>query len=184
MKSVKSQEKTLLLIGLVLSTLIRSCGYAPQIALKEAFKDYFLIGVAVNDLQVAGYDRRSIPLIEKHFNSLTPENVLKWEKVQPEPGLYNFGPADTFVDFGRQKGMFLVGHTLVWNQQTPDWVFQDANGNPADREILLQRMQEHIESVVGHYKGRMIASHNHRLAFFRPEEVGNFISPRGVVSHK
>ena len=51
--------------------------------------------------------------------------------------------------------MFIVGHTLVWHSQTPKWVFQDEKGNPVSRKVLLKRMQDHIKTVVGHYKGRI-----------------------------
>jgi len=44
---------------------------------------------------------------------------------------------------------------LIWHQQTPDWVFQDAGSKPASRELLLQRMESHINAVVGRYKGRV-----------------------------
>ncbi len=51
--------------------------------------------------------------------------------------------------------MHIIGHTLVWWHQTPDWVFQDAAGKPASREVLLQRMKEHIFTVMGRYRGRI-----------------------------
>ena len=134
-----------------------------SLTLKEAFKNDFMIGVAINTNQVADGDRAGAAIIKTQFNSISPENALKWEQIHPRPGKdgYNFEPADRYVKFGEENGMYIVGHTLVWHSQTPRWVFQDADGralsgtNAADRELLLQRMHDHIQTVVGRYKGRI-----------------------------
>ena len=63
---------------------------------------------------------------------------MKWEAIHPEPGKFAFEAADRFVAFGEKNHMFIVGHTLVWHNQTPKWVFQDDKGNPLDREALLR----------------------------------------------
>ncbi len=123
--------------------------------LKSAFKNDFLIGVALNESQFCESNVTEAALVKAQFNSISPENVLKWENVHPRPGRYNFTMADRYVQFGEQNGMFIIGHNLVWQNQTPDWVFQDAHGQPLDREGLLQRMREHIFTVVGRYKGRI-----------------------------
>ena len=124
-------------------------------ALKDVFKDYYLIGTAMNVNQVAGKDEKSVELILKHFNSITPENMMKWEKIHPEPGAFNFEPADSLVAFGQKNNMFIVGHTLVWHSQTPGWVFQNSDGSPATRDTLLERMKKHIFAVAGRYKGKV-----------------------------
>jgi endo-1,4-beta-xylanase len=134
-----------------------------SMTLKDAFKNYFPIGVAINQHQFTRQDTNGAALIASQFNAISPENVLKWETVHPLPGTngYDFAPGDAYVAFGEQHHMLVVGHTLVWHNQTPRWVFQDENGrrlsgaNAADRELLLQRMREHIQTVVGHYKGRI-----------------------------
>jgi endo-1,4-beta-xylanase len=127
----------------------------PKLTLKEAFKDQFLIGAAINEDQFTERDTRGAALIKTQFNTITPENVLKWESVHPAAGKYDFTPGDRFVAFGEANRMRIIGHTLVWHHQTPDWVFQDAHGKPLDREALLDRMRDHIHTVVGHYKGRI-----------------------------
>ena len=123
--------------------------------LKDAFKNDFLIGVAINQRQFYDEDRRGDPIIEAQFNSITPENVLKWESVHPRPGEFDFAAPDRYVEFGAQNKMWIIGHTLIWHQQTPRWVFQDDQGKPVSREVLLQRMREHILTVVGRYRGRI-----------------------------
>jgi endo-1,4-beta-xylanase len=124
-------------------------------ALKDVFKGSFLIGAALNPAQFTGQDARTAALIKAQFNTITPENVLKWERVHPQPGSYSFELPDRYVAFGEKNHMFIVGHTLLWHNQTPAWVFQDDKGNPADQETLLKRLQDHIQTVVGRYKGRI-----------------------------
>jgi endo-1,4-beta-xylanase len=123
--------------------------------LKKVFEKDFYIGVALNHYQVSGADVAAMALVKEQFNSITPENALKWERVHPEPDKYSFEPVDQFVALGEKHKMFIVGHTLIWHQQTPNWVFEDGAGKPADREALLQRMRDHIFAVVGRYKGRI-----------------------------
>lgn len=124
-------------------------------SLKTAFAPAFRIGAALNADQFFERDARGSALVKKEFNTITPENVLKWENVHPRPGVYDFDPADRFVEFGRANGMFIVGHNLVWHSQVPRWVFEDANGHPVSRDTLLARMREHILTIVGRYKGRI-----------------------------
>jgi len=123
--------------------------------LKDAFKKDFLIGAAINYEQIFEEDQRGVPIIKTQFNSITPENVLKWALVHPQPGQFDFAAADRYVQFGESNHMFIVGHTLVWHNQTPAWVFQDDQGRPVSREVLLARMREHIFTVVGRYRGRV-----------------------------
>lgn len=137
-----------------------SCSTSKKEALKEdtladTYKSNFYIGAALNTSQYNGQDQRGIPIVEKHFNSISPENDLKWEKIHPQPGEYNFIESDQFVELGEANNMFIVGHVLVWHSQTPDWVFEDENGNPLDREGLLARMKDHITTIVTRYKGRI-----------------------------
>jgi endo-1,4-beta-xylanase len=124
-------------------------------ALKALAPKGFLIGVALNQRQSDGEDAAALAIVERHFASISPENLLKWEAVHPEPGRFDFGPADRYVDFGTKRGMFVVGHVLVWHQQMPAWVFAGEGGRKLDREALLARMKEHIQAVVGRYRGRI-----------------------------
>jgi endo-1,4-beta-xylanase len=126
-----------------------------QKTLKDAFKDYFLIGAALNHAQIYEEDKRAANIVKTQFNTISPENILKWEAVHPQPDKYTFEAADRYVAFGEKYGMFIIGHTLLWHQQTPDWVFKDAKGKPLNREKLLKRLREHIFTVVGRYKGKI-----------------------------
>jgi endo-1,4-beta-xylanase len=124
-------------------------------ALQEALKGKFLIGVAMNADQITGKDTAGVRLIKEHFNSITPENCMKSEVLQPEEGKFDFALADQYVDFGQKNNMFIVGHTLIWHSQAPKWFFVDKDGKDVSREVLIERMKNHITTVVGRYKGRV-----------------------------
>jgi endo-1,4-beta-xylanase len=126
-----------------------------QTTLKEAFKNDFLVGAALNESVFEGTDPRAVALVKAQFNAISPENCLKWESVHPKPDVFDFAAADRYVAFGEKNHMFIVGHNLIWHQQTPQWVFQDTKGNPVDRDTLLARMKHHIFTVVGRYKGKI-----------------------------
>ncbi len=147
------------LLGLALMVTLFGCqttskDNGPK-TLKAAFKHDFLIGVAINRSQFSEQDPRGTPIIKAQFNSISPENILKWESVHPRPDQYDFAGPDQYVRFGESNNMYIIGHTLVWHSQTPRWVFQDDHGNPATRELLLTRLHDHIATVVGRYKGRI-----------------------------
>ncbi len=130
--------------GLLAASLLAFCVLARSAdtpVLKEAFKNHFRVGVAVDRAMVTGAAsfRRSaeqahsdIELVKTQFNQIVPENDLKWQLVHPREGEdgYDFGPADAFVEFGLTNGMEIVGHTLVWHSQTPNWVFAGTNPPP------------------------------------------------------
>jgi endo-1,4-beta-xylanase len=124
-------------------------------ALKNAYNNYFLFGTSLNKHQLAGNDTLSLQVSIKHFNAVTAENDMKWENIHPLPDQYNFEVADKLVDFAEKNNMFLIGHTLIWHSQTPDWVFEDENGNLTSRDTLLERMKDHIYTIVGRYKGKV-----------------------------
>jgi endo-1,4-beta-xylanase len=148
--------------ALLMGALVAGCARPglPEAAptpptLRTAFEGAFLVGAALNAAQFSGRDTLGAALVAAQFNTITPENVLKWQSVHPRPGTYDFAAPDRYVAFGRQHGMFVVGHTLVWHNQTPRWVFQDSSGNPVSRDTLLERLRDHIHTVVGRYRGRI-----------------------------
>ncbi|MFZ0829428.1 MAG: endo-1,4-beta-xylanase [Verrucomicrobiia bacterium] len=138
----------------IMGVFLATPGFA-QTTLKETFKNDFLIGAALNEAEFTGQNTNAVTLIKAQFDTISPENVLKWESIHPQPDRYNFTAADQYVKFGQMNGMFTVGHNLIWHEQTPKWVFQDDQGNPVDRDTLLVRMHDHISTVVGRYKGKI-----------------------------
>jgi endo-1,4-beta-xylanase len=122
--------------------------------LKDHYSKYFPVGVAVSPRSLTGADAQ---LITQQFNSLTPENAMKTGPIHPEENRYNWVPADSIVNFAQRHGMKVRGHALCWHEQTPDWLFKDAAGNTVTKEVLLNRLKEHITTVVNRYKGKVYA---------------------------
>ncbi len=125
-----------------------------QKTLKNAYKDFFPIGVAVAPRSLAGPEAE---LIKQQFNSMTPENAMKMGPIHPEKNRYNWKDADAIVAFGEKNGIMVRGHTLCWHNQTPKWFFTDSLGTQVTREELLVRLKQHINEVVGRYKGKIYA---------------------------
>jgi endo-1,4-beta-xylanase len=126
-----------------------------DVALKDLMPKGMVIGVAINQRQFDGVDTAAVDIITKQFNQISPENVLKFQPIHQAADRYAFDAADRYVQFGVARHMQVVGHTLVWHSQTGGWVFEGADGKPADRETLLARMRDHIRTVVGRYKGKI-----------------------------
>jgi endo-1,4-beta-xylanase len=124
-------------------------------SLADIYADSFRIGVALNAAEILGTDPSTSRLIGAHFNAITAENDMKWERIEPIETEFDFRIADALVERAQSQGAFLVGHTLLWHSQTPDWVFQDSEGHPASRALLLNRLKNHIDTVVGRYQGRI-----------------------------
>lgn len=125
--------------------------------LKDVYKDAFLVGTAVTPAITSGRDQAVQNIVLKQFNAVTVENVMKAALINPTPGVYNFAPADDFVAFGEKNKLFIVGHTLVWHNQCPDWFFSNAEGKPNTKEEQLERLRSHIQAVAGRYAGRVQA---------------------------
>jgi endo-1,4-beta-xylanase len=138
-----------------LTAILTTAAFAQQPTLKDAFQGLFRIGAAVNQRQFEEKDSRAAGIVAAQFNTISPENVMKWEVIHPRVDGYNFGPADEYVAFGQKYKMFIVGHNLVWHSQVPRWVFQDDKGAPLTRDALLERLKEHITTVVTRYKGKI-----------------------------
>ena len=121
--------------------------------LREVYKPYFKLGVALNVRQVM--DPVAGTLAVREFSSATAENCMKAAEIQPKEGVFNWKYADEFVAFCERGGMKPIGHCLVWHSQPAEWMFTGPDGKPASRELLLRRLYTHVKTVVGRYKGRV-----------------------------
>ncbi|MEU4163635.1 endo-1,4-beta-xylanase [Actinoplanes sp. NPDC026670] len=95
-------------------------------------------------------------LLTKHFDSVTPGNALKWDATEPTENTFTYAQADPLIAFAKANGLAIRGHTLVWHNQTPSWVFTGADGQPMtataeDKTLLLARLENHIRNVAAHY---------------------------------
>lgn len=121
--------------------------------LREAAGDKLLIGTALMSSSLD--DPKLAELVASQFNAVTAENEMKPAAVQPQKGQFRFEAGDKIADFAEQHDMKLIGHTLVWHQQSPQFLFQDGDGQPLPREEALANLKAHIDAVAGHYKGRV-----------------------------
>ena len=121
-----------------------------EAGLKDAYKDYFTIGVAVNKRNIA--DAEQVALIKKEFNSITAENDMKPGMVHPKEGVWHWEGADSVANFCRENGIKLRGHCLCWHSQFCDWMFYDKKGRLVKKEVFYERLREHIHTVVNRYK--------------------------------
>jgi len=130
-----------LFTAMLLATGTTAWSAEASVALKDVFKEHFLVGTAVNRSMVtgsAGFRRtaeqsaKDVALLKQQFNQITAENDTKWQHIHPREGAdgYEFGPTDALVSFGLSNNMQVVGHTLVWHSQTPNWVFAGTNPPP------------------------------------------------------
>ena len=122
----------------------------PNVKLKDAYKNYFMIGVALNQRNVSNQDQ--INLVKAEFNSVTAENDMKPGELHPKEGEWNWEKADKIADFCRQNGIKLRGHCLCWHSQFADWMFTDKKGREVKKEVFYERLREHIHTVVNRYK--------------------------------
>ncbi|PRO67075.1 endo-1,4-beta-xylanase [Alkalicoccus urumqiensis] len=129
-------------------------------SMKERYEDSFDIGAAVELYQLEGVHGE---ILKRHYNSLVAENVMKPLYIQPEEGVFYWDDADQIADFARENDMTLRYHTLIWHNQVPDWFFEDENGEPMvdetdpdkraeNKEVLLERIETHVKTVVDRYK--------------------------------
>ena len=121
-------------------------------SLCETYSKYFMIGAEIDTRSLISHR----DLLKKHFNSLTHGNYMKYEPIQPEEGKWVFDPVDQVFAFAEANGMAVRAHAPVWHHQTPDWIFLD-NDKPACRELLIERMERHIQTVAGRYGHRIYA---------------------------
>jgi endo-1,4-beta-xylanase len=141
-----------ILLVILLSSLIMvlSCTSNKTNSLKNAYKDDFLIGAAIGTEHILEKNTIANNLIESEFNTITPENIMKAEVIHPELNRYDFTLSDKYVEYGKKNDMFMVGHALVWHSQlTP------AANKINSPDSLRKFMTDHINTVVGRYKGKI-----------------------------
>ncbi len=147
--------------AILMLTALTACGGTrvneqAEWSLKGTFGDRFLVGAAINSVQAAGHDTADVAIVRRHFNAIVPETCMKHRWIHPEPDRYDFEAPDQFVAFGQENGLTMTGHCLLWYKTCPDWLFKDDDGAPVDPETLKQRIREHVTTVVGRYKGRLL----------------------------
>lgn len=123
--------------------------------LKDVLGKYFLVGCAMNVNQINGNDPKAVEVAKANFNSIVAENCMKPECIEPEEGKFTWDDADKFVQFGVDNNMKVIGHVLVWHDQTGKWMFKNKYGELPNREEMIKRMHDYIFAVAGRYKGKI-----------------------------
>ena len=131
--------------------------FAGASGLKDLFKDDFLVGAAIGPRVVMNESSDLREIVIREFNAVTSENSMKWGPVNPKEGVWKFEEPDKLIEFAEKNNMHVQGHVLVWHSQTPGEIFVGPDGKPASKDLLMKRMENHIQTLVGRYKGRVHA---------------------------
>ena len=135
-------------------------------SLSNHFKNHFHLGAAINENTILGNDNKSKEIVVSEFNSITPENSLKWMFIQPLPGKFDFKVSDKYVNIGSKNDMYTVGHALIWHAQLAEFM-----QNIDNKEETLFHVKNHINTLMNRYKGKIDAWDVVNEAF---EEDGSF----------
>ncbi|MEO8152439.1 MAG: endo-1,4-beta-xylanase [Rhizobacter sp.] len=150
------REFTALAVSMALASKAVHAAAPNTPSLARALNGKLLFGAAITPGQVTV----SAPdFIKHHFSVVVAENAMKPQELTANgkgEGQYDFSNADAMVDFAVANGIKMRGHTLVWHQQTPSWMFTE-DGKTVSRETLIARLEKYIADVVGHFKGRVFA---------------------------
>ncbi|MFK7906356.1 MAG: endo-1,4-beta-xylanase [Chitinophagales bacterium] len=119
-------------------------------SLKSAFAGDFYIGAAVNDGHINQTDTAGLTIIEAEFNTITPENIMKWMYIHPAVDSFYFDMADKYIALGKKNNMHIVGHTLLWHSQIAEWM-----NEVKDSAVMANHIENHINTIAGHFKGKI-----------------------------
>lgn len=123
--------------------------------LKDVMAAHFSVGGAIEPSQLGV--PADVALLQKHFSSITAENVMKPARIGTAPGIYNFAPADQLIQFAQANFIQVRGHTLLWHQSAPAWFFAGDPADPGYRTLVRQRLEAYITEVVAHFRGAVYA---------------------------
>jgi len=138
-----------------------SAGSAPpkpqdQTLRSLAARHNLAFGTAVDmDALADANDPQYKALVASQFSTVTAENVMKWEVLEPTRGTYNWAPADALIDFARKNNQRVRGHVLVWHNQLPAWLTDGVNNGTISNDELRGLLKKHITDVVRHFRGKI-----------------------------
>jgi len=112
------------------------------------------IGNAVN-MSLLNVDTTYTDIVGSQFSTVTPENVMKWDTIEPAQGTFNYAPGDALVSFAAHHGQLVRGHTLLWHNQLPGWLTTGVNNGTISNDQLRDILHQHITSEASHFKGHI-----------------------------
>jgi endo-1,4-beta-xylanase len=142
--------KKLSLILSVAAIFLAAKSGAQTPSLRDAFKNDFLIGTAMNTWQIEGKDTAGDRLIKQQFNAVTPENCMKAEIIQPGWDKYDFDLADKLVAFAKKNNIKVNAHNLIWHSQLPAFMHHMQSA-----DSVRQYFVNHITKVASRYDGKV-----------------------------
>ena len=122
------------------------------LSLAKAYENYFKIGAALSPWSIP----KNRELLKQHFNSVTPENQMKYELTEPEEGKFTFEEADKIVELAREMGIKVRAHAPVWHSQTGAWMYKDGD-KPASPELIYERIDAHSKALCEHFNDDVYA---------------------------
>ena len=143
--------------GLALCATLLGMGLTSAFAADEtlrslAEKNNIYVGAILNSQWFNGGLPGNYEQIHKtQFNIVVAENEMKFDATEPSEGRFSYGNGDKMVKYAKANGMRIRGHALAWHSQVPNWV----NNYKNDKQKLLKVLKNHIENVVGHWKGQI-----------------------------
>ena len=144
--------------GFALCATLLGAGLTSAVAADEtlrslADKNNIYIGAILNSQWFGGGLPGNYEQIHKtQFNIVVAENEMKFDATEPSEGRFNYGNGDKMVKYAKANGMRVRGHALAWHSQVPGWVEQKYGKN---KKELLRVLKNHIDNVVGHWKGQV-----------------------------
>jgi endo-1,4-beta-xylanase len=141
-----------LIPGISSLLLFQTLKSQPLPSLKETFKSNFLIGAAVNVQQFEGKDSAANRVIAQQFNTVTPENIMKAEIIQPGWNVYRFDYADELVAYAQKNNLKINAHTLIWHSQLPAFM-----QHMQDPDSVRKYFVDHINTVAHRYDGKVFS---------------------------
>src|SRR5262249_25696811 len=141
LRAVISLSAVAALAAGVVVTVANSASAATTLGASAAERGrYFGAAVAASKLS----DSQYTTILNREFNSVTPENEMKIDATEPQRGVFNYAAADQIVNHARSRGMQVRGHTLAWHSQQPSWM-QGLSG-----ATLRSAMLNHVTQVATH----------------------------------
>ncbi len=150
-------KNSCMLIAISIILFASSCSSTKKMTgekntLKDAYKNDFLIGAALNTAQIEEREPNAATLVPQQFNAITPENIMKAEIIHPGWDKYNFDLADKIVEYGKKHNIKVNGHTLIWHSQLPAFV-----RGMKDADSVKQFFTNHINTIAGRYDGKIFS---------------------------
>ena len=154
MAKLHSIASGLAVLAISVGSALAQTGDPSAKTLRGVVGDRLQIGTAMVTSELD--NPQATALAAAQFNTVTAGNEFKPDALQRVKGTFTFERADRLVAFAQKNNMKVIGHTLLWHNQAPKWLFEDGTGKPLPREEALANLKGHITGVLQHFKGKVV----------------------------